>query len=249
VNLSAPVNATLGTAQGVGTIVDNDAAPSIAINNVSVTEGNSGTMTAVFTVALSAASSRTVTVNYGTANGTATQPADYAAASGTLTFAPGVTSQQIAVSVKGDTLDEANETFSVNLSGATNATIADSQGIGTIVDDDPTPSLTINDVSLTEGSSFQTKSATFTLTLSAASGQTITVHYATANGTATAGSDYVAKSGTVTFNAGTTTQTISITVNGDSTREANETFFVNLSSPTNVTLARTQAVGTILNDN
>jgi hypothetical protein len=164
-----------------------------------------------------------------------------------LTFPAGSTSQSITVAVKGDTLNEGNETFVVNLSGGVNATIADSQGVGTIVDDDPLPSVTIADLSITEGNT-GTKSATFTLTLSAASGRTVSVNYATANGTATAGSDYVAKSGTVTFAAGTTTQTISITINGDVIKEANETFFVNLSSPTNVTIARAQGVGTILND-
>ena len=247
VNLSGVTNATIADAQGIGTILDDDATPSLAINNVSVTEGNTGTTNAVFTVTLSAASGRTVAVNYATANGTATSTSDYTAVSGTLTFNAGTTSQQITVPVRGDTVNEATETFNVNLSNATNATIVTSQGVGTIIDNDPVPSVTINDVSITEGN-FLTKTATFTLTLSAASGQTVTVNYATANGTATAGSDYVAKSGTVTFAAGTTTQTITVTINGDTTREANETFFVNLSAPTNVTIARTQATGTILND-
>ncbi len=211
--------------------MDDDPLPSLVINNVSVTEGNTGTTNAVFTVTLSAVSGRTVTVNYATANGTATSTSDYVAVSGTLTFAAGATTQQITVPVRGDTVNEATETFNVNLSGATNATIADSQGVGTIIDNDPVPSVTINDVSITEGN-FGTKTLTFTLTLSAASGQTVTVNYATANGTARAGSDYVAKTGTVTFAAGTTTQTIAITINGDLTKEPNETFFVNLTAPT-----------------
>jgi hypothetical protein len=77
-----------------------------------------------------------VTVNYATANGTATAGSDYNATSGTLTFAPGVTTQTITVQVRGDTTPEANETFAVNLSGASNATIADSQGVGTIINND-----------------------------------------------------------------------------------------------------------------
>ena len=246
-NLSSPTDATIAVAQGTGTITDDDATPTLAINNVSVTEGNSGTINAVFTVTMSAASGRTVTVNYATANGSATSPADYTATSGTLTIAAGATSQSITVLVKGDTLNEGDETFNVNLGGATNATISDSQGVGTIVDNDPLPSVTIGDASITEGNS-GTKTLVFTLTLSAASGRTVTVHYATANGTATAGSDYTSNSGTVTFNAGTTTRTISITINGDRTRESDETFVINLGSPSNATLARTQAVGTILND-
>ena len=92
-----------------------------------------------------------MTVVYGTANASATAPADYASASGTVTFAAGVTSQTLTVAVNGDTLNEASETFQVNLTSPTNATLSDAQGIGTIVDDDPQPSLSINDVSVTEG--------------------------------------------------------------------------------------------------
>ena len=83
-----------------------------------------------------------MTVNYATAPGSAVAPADYTSTSGTLTFNPGETSQQITVLVQGDTVSEANETFSVNLSGATNATIADNSGLGTITDND-TSSITI----------------------------------------------------------------------------------------------------------
>jgi ribosomal protein L35AE/L33A len=247
VTLSGPVNATIATGTGSGTIADNDATPSLAINNVTVTEGNTGTVSAVFTVSLSAASGQTVTVNYATANGTAVAPADYAATSGALTFSPGTTTRQITVLVNGDTLDEASETFNVNLSAATNATIADSQGVGTITDNDTAPTLRINDISIAEGNS-GTKTATFTVTLSAASGQSVTVHYATANGSASSSSDYNAASGTLTFAAGTTTQTISVTIRGDQSRESNETFVVNLSAATNATIADSQGVCTILND-
>ena len=247
VNLTNPVNATITTALGTGTIIDDDPTPSLVINNVSVTEGNSGTVNAVFTVTLSAASGRVVTVNYATANGSATSPADYAATSGTLTFATGVTSQTITVAVNGDVLNEGNETFNVNLSNAVNATIADSQGVGTIVDDDPLPSLVINNVSVTEGNT-GTTNAVFTVTLSAASGRTVTVNYATANGTATSTSDYMAVSGTLTFAAGTTTQQITVPVRGDTVNEATETFNVNLSGATNATIADSQGVGTIIDN-
>jgi CSLREA domain-containing protein len=113
--------------------------PTLSINNVSQNEGNSGTTPFVFTVTLSAASASTVTVNYATADGTATAPSDYAATSGTLTFAPGVTTQTITVNVVGDTTPEPNETFTVNLSTPANATIAAGTGTGTIVDDDAAP--------------------------------------------------------------------------------------------------------------
>ena len=104
---------------------------------MSLTEGNAGTTNANFTVSLSAPSGMNVTVNYATANGTATQPADYTTTSGTLTFTPGQGTKTISVPVVGDVLDEIDETFVVNLSGPTNATIADTQGVGTITDDDP----------------------------------------------------------------------------------------------------------------
>jgi hypothetical protein len=246
VNLSNATNASIVDGQGVGTINDNDTAPSFSINNVTVNESNSGTVTAGFTVSLSTASGQTVTVNYATAAGSATTPADFTAASGTLTFPAGTTSLPVNVLVVGDTLDEANETFTVNLSGATNASISDGQGLGTINDNDPPPSISIDNVSVIEGNS-GSRTATFTVTLSAASGQTVTVNYATVNNTATNG-DYTQRSGTLTFNPGAVTQTIAIGINGNTSREPDETFFVNLSGATNATIADSQGVGTIVND-
>src|SRR6185503_15070214 len=106
--------------------------------------GNSGTTTATLTVTLTPASTQAVTVAYATANGTATTAgSDYVAKNGTLTFAAGVTTQSIAVTVNGDTTVEPNETFVVNLSSATNATISDAQGVGTIVNDDAAPAPTV----------------------------------------------------------------------------------------------------------
>ena len=191
---------------------------------------------------------QTVTVNYATADGTATAGADYQAASGTVTFNPTETTKPVVITINSDLLDEANETFFVNLSNATNAAILDPQGQGTINDNDPTPSLSINDLPTIPEGDTGTSTATFTVTLSAASGQTVTVNYATADGTATAGSDYVATSGTLTFNPGDTTKPIPVTINGDTTFEPNETFFVNLTTPVNATISDTQGQGTITND-
>ncbi len=221
--------------------------PTLTINDVSVTEGNAGSVNAVFTVTLSAASGQSVSVNYATANDTAVAPGDYTANSNTLTFAPGETTKTITVLVQGDLLDEVNETFFVNLSSATNATISDSQGQGTITDDDATPTLAINDVTVTEGNAGSVN-ATFTVTLSAASGQSVTVNYATANSTAVAPGDYTSTSGTLTFAAGETSKTIVVPVLGDTLDEAEETFFVNLTSPTHATLADGQGQGTITDD-
>ncbi len=123
----------------------------------------------------------------------------------------------------------------------------DTQALGTILNDDSAPSLTINDVSIAEGNS-GTKSLNFTVTLSKASGQTVKVNYATADGIARGTSDYVAKSGTLTFTAGQTSKTISIVINGDTTFEGDETLFVLLSNSTVASIGRARGVGTIRND-
>jgi hypothetical protein len=219
----------------------------LSINDVSTTEGDSGTKILSFTLTLSGASSQPATVNYATANVTATAGSDYVGTSGTLTFNPGDLTKPIDVTINGDQVFEANETFFVNLSSPTNATISDNQGQGTIINDDPPPALSINDVSTTEGDS-GTKMLSFTVTLAGASSQTATVNYATANLTAEAGSDYIATNGTLTFNPGDLTKQIDVTIKGDQSFEPNETFFVNLTSPSNATLSDTQGVGTISND-
>jgi hypothetical protein len=246
VNLSAPANATIPDAQGIGTIVDNDL-PGVSIADVTVTEGNTGTLNALFNVSISSPSAQPISVNYATSNGTAVAPADYSTRSGTLTIPAGSTSAQITVPVVGDTLDEQNETFVVTLTAPVNAAIADDSAIGTITDNDGTPSLAINNVSVTETDAGSVN-ATFTVNLSSASGQTVSVNYSTANVTATSPADYGALSGTLAFAPGMTTQQISVLVNGDTLEEANETFQVNLASPVNATLADGLGVGTIVDN-
>ncbi len=246
-NLTNPSNATIGNGSGLGTITDDDPLPALSINDVTVTEGDAGTVDATFTVTMSQISGRTVTVNYATANGSATSPADYLAASGMLSFAAGETTKTITVTVNGDILDEGDDTFAVNLSNAVGALVTDAQGIGTITDDDATPSLSINDVTVTEGNT-GTVNATFTINLSAASGRTVTVDYATANGTATSPADYQARSGSLTFTPGQTTQQLTVLVNGDLLDEASETYVLNLTDPTNATLADNQGGGAIIDD-
>src|SRR5206468_9197549 len=135
--------------QGQGTIVDDE--PRVSINDVTRTEGNSGLTAFAFTVSLSVVYDVPVTIGYATANGTATAGSDYQAASGTLTILAGQTSGTVTVLVNGDRLPEPNETFFVNLSAPTNATIADGRGMGTIVNDDlPLPTISIGDVAVSE---------------------------------------------------------------------------------------------------
>jgi hypothetical protein len=221
--------------------------PALSINDVTVNEGNSGVTSAFFTVSLSAASTAAVQVQYATADNTASAPDDYQAVSGTLTFAPGVTSLPVTVPVNGDLTDEPDETFFVKLSGATGAGIADGLGVGTIINDDLPPSVSVNDVSVPEGNS-GTVGAVFTVHLSAPSGKVVAVDFATADGTALAPGDYQSVSGSLVFAPGETDQTITVPVNGDLLGEANETFLVNLTNPVDSTIADGQGVGVILND-
>lgn len=225
------------------------AGPRLSVSDASVTEGAFGTATtATFTVTLSEPATVPVTVNYATANGTATADVDYTATPGTLTFALGVTSLTVNVPVVGDDLPEADETFTLNLTGSVNAGIQDGQGVGTIRNDDQPPTLSIADYQASEGNS-GTTAFTFTVRLSAPSGSPVTVRFATANGTATTGNrDYTAASGTLTIPAGETSGTVTVSVRGDKKVEGAETFAVNLSSPTNATLDDAQGIGTIWND-
>lgn len=255
VGLSSPSGATISRATATGSILDDDSVtppptPSISIGNALKTEGNSGTSTLPFTVTLSAAAAAPVTVVYATAGGTATPGSDYTAKSGTVTFAPGQTAQTIDVTIVGDTTFESNETFLLQLTSATGATIATAQAMGTIVNDDlqqTLPALAIAGASTAEGNS-GTRNLVFTVTMSKSATSAVTVRYSTANGTATAGSDYNAASGTVTFAPGQTSRTITVAVLGDTTVEANETFSVVLSTPAGATIATSTATGTITND-
>jgi large repetitive protein len=249
-SLTTPINAVISGGRGLGTIVDNDPPPTLSINDVAVTEGNQvfSPAVAVFTISLSAPSEKPVSVQYALQPGTATQDTDYSNTSGTLDFQPGTVTRTLSVGITPDVIFEPDETFTVTLSNPTNATIADGLGQGTIVNDDPKPSIAIAGASRTEGASGTSGNAMFAVTLSNPSSQIITVSFATADVTATAGVDYQATSGTVTFNPGETSKSIPVPVLGDNIDEINETFVVNLSNPTNATISSAQATGTIQDD-
>ena len=238
------------------TVNDDDAAvpvvPELSVGDVTVDEGGS----AVFAVSLSAPSSQTVTVQWRTAaDGVGTSPAtagtDYTAVSTaqTVTFAAGATSRTVSVQTTADTVDELNETFLVVLSSPSNATVDDGTGVGTIRDDD-TAELSIADVTVTEGAV-----ASFTITLAPVADRAVTVQWRTAahtSGTypATAGTDYTAVSAaqTVTFAAGASSATVQVQTTQDSLDENNETFLVQLSSPTIATIDDGTGAGTINDD-
>ena len=227
--------------------------PNLTIDNVTLAEGDAGSTTFTFTVSLSAAApAGGVTFDIATADNTATiADNDYTANSATgQTIAEGNTTSTFDVTVNGDTTTETNETFFVNVSNATNATITDGQGVGTITNDDvpATPTLSLDDVTVAEGNT-GTTTASFTVSLSPASASDVTFDIATADGTATAGSDYVTNSvNGATILAGNTTYTFDVTVNGDWNNEADETFSVNVTNVTGATVGDGAGVGTTTND-
>jgi predicted extracellular nuclease len=217
--------------------------PGVTVTDVFVSEGNApGTVAAIFNVRLTAAVAQNVTVNFATQDGTALAGSDYTPRTGQVLFPSGVTSRSVAVVILSDTLNEADETFSLMLPAASNAVIVDSQGVGTILNDDPLPSLAITDVTVGENRG----PAVFTIRLSAASGRDVTVDYTTADGTATAPIDYAASAGPLTFPAGTTTRTVSVQISADGLPEPVEDFFVVLFNVANASLADGLGVGRIV---
>ena len=248
VDLSNPTGAALADAHGVGTIVDDDAAPVLDVGDATVTEGDAGDVTASFPVTLTGATQVPVTVDVATADGTATAPGDYASLTTSLTFSPGQTAKTVDVTVHGDTTFELDETFSLHLSNPAGATIGVDPGLGTIVNDDSTPGLSVTDVSLPEGDTGDSV-ATFTVALGAPSAFPISVDVATADGTATQPSDYdPVGTTTLTFAPGETTKTVDVTIHGDTTVEPDETFTVQLANPVGAGIADGVGNGTIVDD-
>ena len=218
--------------------------PSMSINDVTLTEGDAGTLTLTFTVTQSARAK--TSVRFATDADTASSPADFLARSGTLRFAGGNKKKQVAVTVVGDMLDEANETFFVRLSNPVGATIADGQGVGTITDNDAPPTVSsVATLTVPEGEAGDLPVASVGVTLSAPSGKHVSVDFTTVDGSATAGSDYDLNAGTLDFAAGQTTASVAVTVTGDEDAEGDETFDVDLADPVNATLGTHPAVVTI----
>jgi hypothetical protein len=245
VDLANPSNGRFSDNQALATITDDDLPPGLSIADTAITEGNSGTTAATFVVSLSTASSKIVRANYATANGTATQPADYQLASALVTFLPGEVSKNIHINVVVDTLDEFDETFVVNLSNPLNGSLQDNHGTGTISDDDLPPNMSIGDVTVTDGVTSNVL-ATFVIRLDAASGKQITVNYASQDDSAIAPQDYLTATGLATINPGQTQFSITVTVIGSTLNEPAESFFVNLSGASNAILLDYQAIGTIV---
>ncbi len=230
--------------------------PFFTISNPTIVENNSGTNNLIFKVTLSTTSTQTITVNYATADNTATAGSDYTATTGTLTFTPGQISQDIIISVNGDTAIEPDETFLINLSNPSNALITDNQGLGTITNDDGdniSVTLAVSPSSVTEDG---TANLVYTFTRTGVTTDALTVNY-TVGGTATFNTDYTqtgaasftSTTGTVTFAANATTATVTVDPTADTTVESDETVALTLTSGTGYTVGTTTAVtGTITND-
>jgi hypothetical protein len=213
--------------------------PTLSVADVVVGEGGE----ALFTIALSAPSVRAVTVRASTLDRTGLAPGDYVATSAEVTLPPGTSSATFAVPIVFDALDEPDEAFAIALSAPTRATIADAVAEATIVDDDAEPSLSIAGARVAEGGEAQLR-----VTLSAPSAFTVSVEYATRDGTATAAADYTSAAGTIVLPPGTTTATIAVPTAADAVDEADESFTVTLSNPLRATLAAAGAEATIVDD-
>ncbi len=236
-------NATVVDDSGEVTIIDNDSEPSLSVNDLSVNEGD-GTVSVV--VNLSAVSGLDVSFDYATmADGTATAGDDFTATSGNTTIPAGQQSTTISIDILPDSIDESDETFSLSLTDSTNAAINVDTSIITIVDDDPTPSLSVSDLSVDEGAG----TASVVVSLNAISGLDVSFDYATmADGTATAGNDFTATSGTITIPDGEQSATITIDIVSDSIDESDETFSLQIDEPSNAIIGDGISILTILDD-
>lgn len=243
-----------GDSQGLGTIQNEDSPPDLSIDNVTQAETNGGTTIFTFNVSLTApAPASGVTFQVDTQDGT-TDPAtagnDYVAIVGGFGSIPsGSSATTVNVTVNGDAFFEQNETFFVNLTNVTGANTIDTQGLGTITNDDAQPTFSIADAFVTEGNA-GTQQMTFTVTLTGLSQNTITVNYATADSSATvADADYISAGTTLTFVSGDTSETFDVTINGDTNSEGDEMFLVNLSSASGgATIGDSQALGILFLD-
>ena len=248
VSLANPTYATLGTAEATVTILDVDGPPALSIGDVTTAEGDTASKVVSLTVHLLPASGQVVAVDYVTGGGTAVAGLDYEPISGTLTFAPGETSQVVAVTVLGNALYELDKTVLVNLSNPSHATLENETAVLTITNDDAAPTVAIEpEWSVVEGDE-GLSAVVVTVTLSAPSGVSHTVGFATADGSAVAGVDYQSASGTLFFAAGETVQTITLYIIGNTAHEADKQFGLVLTPTAPLLAGNLTATVTIVND-
>ena len=242
--LSAPSNATLGTASvATYTIVDNDVSPSAKFDFRTVTgaptstgEVSESTTRLTVPIILSAAAGRPITVNLAAAGGTALLGIDYTLPTTSVTFAPGETSKSLFLNITNDRLNEALETIRLALTSSIATIGTGSTATVNIIDNDAAPTVSF-EVAASSGSEGASNPQTFRVKLSAASGQRVTVRYAfTANGSTVTSGDYTLPSGVLTFEPGETVKVIPLVIKQDTLIEATELIRITLSSPINAVL-------------
>lgn len=221
--------------------VDNPTYLFYADTSMSVSEGVGK---AQVTLKLNQATNDTVSVKYKTiGGGSATSGSDYDSTSGTLTINPGETSKSFGITIKDDTIDENDETIVVQLdeSSASGAVVKQPYNATVTIKDNesaPTVQFDQESSSVAEGNT----NVVLTVKLSSSAKSTVSVKYATRNGSATSGSDYTAANGTLTFSPGETSKTITVAIKADSADEQDEVVYVDLSSPSNATLGSPKTV-------
>jgi glucose/arabinose dehydrogenase len=242
-----------------GSLLNDDPLPAIAVSDAEVAEGDSGTNSMVFNISLSSPHAETVLVNYRTLDGSAQAGVDFLdpgrgyPISGQLTFSPGQTNHTLAIPILTDTFLEADKDFVLQLAGSSpSLPVSKSDGIGRIKNDDPIPTLVFNwpfvfqELYVNEGQSRRIQR--YALVLSGPIDRPVSVDFATSDGTAKTGSDYLAATGRLVFPPGTTTQYVSIPILGDFYYEPDETFTINLFNATNASLLYPQVTVGISND-
>jgi Ca2+-binding RTX toxin-like protein len=251
--LASGTGYSVGTIAAItGTITNDDTQVNLVLGTSPVTEDATAKLLYIFTRTGNIANA--LTVNYGV-SGTATFGTDYAqtgaasftATTGTVVFAAGANTVSMTIDPTTDTVFEANETVALTLTSGTGYSIPaiNLAAIGTITNDDPIPAISIGDFTIVEGINGDPSQALITVYLSNTSIQAVGVNYATSNVTAIAGTDYTATTGTLTFAAGEMLKTIIVPILNDNLNEANETFSINLTTPTNATIADNKATITI----
>ena len=212
-------DAVVGDGAGTGTITNDDGPPTISIGDVTVTEGNSGTVDANFVVSVSPASGKPITVQYSTGTGTATAGSDYVAAQDqTLTIPADQPSGTITIKINGDELAESSESFPVNIFNATNATISDGSGTATIIDNDAGAGCVDRGLHHTRGRREPQRRRDGEAR--SASQQTLTFDYRSVDNTGDGCATTTSLGGAVTFTPGQTERTIPLVIKGDRARRA-----------------------------
>lgn len=241
-----PSGASIADGTGEGSIIDDDADVSVSIADATVGEGDNGSTSAVFVVALSRPASEDISIIWSTESITASDPADYVGGEGEALIVAGATTSELVISVTGDLTNEDDETFSVGI-WTEDAVVADLQAIGSIVDDDPVPTVTIGDITMTEGTG-GTTTASFTISLSNPTQSPVSVHFQTSPGSAKSPGDFEATSGTLTIAPDGLSGTVTVLVAADGTAERSEYFTVSISNAVGATIGASTGRCTILND-